>query len=478
MIFQNKYKNALIAVMMLSGLFFEKSHAQQLIVKPGKTIIETDSGDPFLWIGDTAWELFHVLDKDEVIFYLDNRQAKGFTVIQAVILPMGPVDRSNAYGETAFTDGDPSKINERYFEFIDFVVSEVEKRGMHMGLLPTWANNVIDRGGNGAFFNPEKAAAYGQFLASRYKNNDVIWILGGDRNVHTPEEHKIWVAMANGLQAGDDGRNLISYHPTAPISSHFWFHNEPWLSFNILQSGHFEKFNTAVYEFGEVYQQLDPLKPFVNAEPAYEDIPVLFWKYTDFAAFGKKKEDVIGENGLIIDKDFYPHGIFDDYDVRMEAYWTFFAGGAGYTYGNNAVWQMYKPGSRYTVPCLFFWDEALDRPGADDMRHVRDLFTRYPLGSFHVDQSVIYGTNFTDEDNIRAVVGNDHSFVLAYLHKGQQVQLQLSKLRRPGTASWFNPRTGVMDEIGPIPNTGLREFNPPGEAGAHGNDWILVLAAQ
>ena len=91
---------------------------------------------------------------------------------------------------------------------------------------------------------------------------------------------------------------------------------------------------------------MSPIKPFVNAEPSYEDIPVRFWEYFDYAKFGKKKEDIIGDNGLIKDTTYFTDGIYDDYDIRMQAYWTYLSGAAGYTYGNNAIWQMYKPGGK------------------------------------------------------------------------------------------------------------------------------------
>ena len=36
--------------------------AQDLIVRPNDPIIYKKEGGAFLWLGDTAWELFHVLD--------------------------------------------------------------------------------------------------------------------------------------------------------------------------------------------------------------------------------------------------------------------------------------------------------------------------------------------------------------------------------------------------------------------------------
>ena len=47
--------------------------AQDLIVRPNDPIIYKKEGGAFLWLGDTAWELFHVLDKEEIVHYLDNR---------------------------------------------------------------------------------------------------------------------------------------------------------------------------------------------------------------------------------------------------------------------------------------------------------------------------------------------------------------------------------------------------------------------
>ena len=292
----------------------------------------------------------------------------------------------------------------------------------------------------------------------------------------TDKEFEIWQSMAKGIQEGNGGTQLMSYHPTGEISSHYWFHNESWLSFNILQSGHYRRMDP-VYRFSGMYAQLNPIKPFVNAEPSYEDIPVRFWEYFDYAKFGKKKEDIIGDNGLIKDTTYFTDGIYDDYDIRMQAYWTYLSGAAGYTYGNNAIWQMYKPGGKYHVPCLSFWDGALDRPGAECMRYVKSLFTMYPLDRFRPDLSVLFGINYNDASYITPVLAKDKTFILVYLSQGQDVRIQMSKLRSLGKAYWFNPRNGARTLIGPVENKGIRTFNAPGEAGERGNDWILILEA-
>src|SRR5271165_6016217 len=58
----------------------------RLKVSDNHRFLVTESGQPFFWLGDTAWELFHRLNQEDAERYLDNRARKGFTVIQAVAL--------------------------------------------------------------------------------------------------------------------------------------------------------------------------------------------------------------------------------------------------------------------------------------------------------------------------------------------------------------------------------------------------------
>lgn len=59
----------------------------------------TEDGKPFFYLGDTAWELFHRLTREEAVLYLEDRASKGFTVIQAVILAeFNGLTEPNPYG--------------------------------------------------------------------------------------------------------------------------------------------------------------------------------------------------------------------------------------------------------------------------------------------------------------------------------------------------------------------------------------------
>ncbi len=187
------------------------------VMENGRYLALSD-GRPFFYLGDTAWELFHRLDREEADRYLRNRADKGFTVIQAVVLAeLGGLDDPNPYGETPLVDRDPTRPNEAYFEHVDYIVDRAEELGLFVGMLPTWGSWWKLVGENRTrLFTLETARAYGAFLGRRYAPKPIIWIVGGDQNVHGEEERALIEAMAQGLREGDGGAHLITYHPRGP----------------------------------------------------------------------------------------------------------------------------------------------------------------------------------------------------------------------------------------------------------------------
>ncbi len=138
-----------------------------LRVSENHRYLEYKDGSPFLYLGDTAWELFHRLNREEADRYLANRAAKGFTVIQAVVLAqLEGLDDPNPYGHKPLIDNDPTKPNEAYFQHVDYVVNKARGLGLVIGMLPTWG--CWWKTGSG-IFTPENAKVYGRFLGLRYK---------------------------------------------------------------------------------------------------------------------------------------------------------------------------------------------------------------------------------------------------------------------------------------------------------------------
>jgi hypothetical protein len=57
-----------------------------LRVSDNRHFLVRADGKPFFYLADTAWELFHRLNREEAVQYLQNRADLGFTAIQAVAL--------------------------------------------------------------------------------------------------------------------------------------------------------------------------------------------------------------------------------------------------------------------------------------------------------------------------------------------------------------------------------------------------------
>jgi len=91
----------------------------RLKISENKRFIVHENGTPFFYLGDTAWELFHRLGRDEAEKYLEIRRKQGFTVIQAVVLAeLDGLNTPNANGDRPLIDNDPAKPNEAYFKHV------------------------------------------------------------------------------------------------------------------------------------------------------------------------------------------------------------------------------------------------------------------------------------------------------------------------------------------------------------------------
>jgi len=425
--------------------------AQTLQVSSNHHYLVRKDGTPFFWLGDTAWELFHRLNRQQATRYLQNRARKGFTVIQAVVLAeLDGLNTPNAYGDKPLIDDDPTKPNEAYFKNVDFIVNKAEQLGLYIGMLPTWGDKWNKKWGIGpVVFNPKNAEIYGRFLGKRYRNKPIIWILGGDRNPDNSYQIKIVDALAKGLKEGDHGAHLMTYHPQGGSNSATWFQHTNWLSFNMIQSGHAE-LNTPNYQTLIANYYRKPIKPTIDGESNYEDHPIN-WN---------------PENGW-----------FTAADVRQAAYWSMLAGALGYTYGNNNIWQMWQPGRKVVNYARTPWYQAMNQQGAFQMTYFRKLFESRPFYKLVPDEKLISGDILRDTDPARAAKADDNSFVLVYLTQGQNITVDLTMFHhKKVNAYWFNPRVGNYIKLDSFQAKDSKRFDPPSDI-RKDNDWLLVLDA-
>lgn len=425
--------------------------------------LETETGEPFFWLGDTAWELAGRLTREEAETYLADTAGHGFTVVQFVLITeLGRQAVPNAYGDFPLTDKDPARPavtpgnapdNARqydYWDHVDFLLDTAEAYGLYAAVLPTWGSYLWKNEGQRAdpLFDPDNAWQYGDWLGRRYGDRgNVIWVLGGDRVPDTEHKLEIIRSMAQGLRDGG-ARQPITYHPWGGKSSADYFHAEDWLAFNAFQSGHLAR-DDANYRLAEWDYARTPAKPTLDMEPRYEALPIGF----DPA-----------------------NGRFDAYDVRQAAYWSVFAGSFGHTYGHHDIWQMYAPGRIPVTEPTGHWRDALDAPGRVSMKWLRALFETYPLEGTKPDPSLL--SSGRRSGGTRAAALSGEGYALVYSSAGKPFTVDLKRLagsrQEAVQARWYNPRTGAVLHAGTV-EAGARQaaFTPPTEG--RGEDWVLIM---
>lgn len=447
------------ALLAVSGPIASSSHAGfGLEVSENRRYLVTHEGEAFFYLADTAWELTHRLDRSEIDTYLQDRASKQFNVIQTVILAeRNGITVPNREGELPFHDQDPTQPNEAYFELIDYTISKAAEYGLRLAILPTWGSHLEDKFhplfDNVHIFDTDNIRTFGEFLGARYGNDgNVIWVIGGDRD---PEgKRALWLALKDGLKS-QDPESLMTFHPPGGHSSRDFWPDDRWIDFDMVQSGHYRR-SPRNWQTIETIRRSDPARPVFDGEPNYEGIPIAF-------------------------SEANPR--FDDLDVRKAAYWSVFAGSFGHTYGHNSIWQVHRgEGEESILWANQTWREALDAPGAGQMRHLRALIESRPMLNRIPAQDLLTAPS-GDSDHVRATRDgtsglNDATYAMVYLPHARSWKLDTSVIKGDRlNCWWFNPRTGEHIALGEIENPGAFEskWEWRHREGSDGPDWVFVI---
>lgn len=465
-----------------------KQHGALQVSKDGHSIQHRD-GTPFLWIGDTAWGLFQQLKREEVDHYLDHRRKLGFNVVQAVVFwyphgggfESGPHNAANAYGHRPFSGGEdapdtaapllvqgggPTQPND-YWDHVDYVINAVKQRNMYLALLPCWGRAYVtgQMGGSHQEFTEDEARSYGAFLGQRLKHEPhLLWVLGGDTKarIDGPDKHgklqkwdklQVFRAMAEGIAQGVTGERpgwdrphsawsklFFTYHPDGDVldNSSKWFHRDAWLTANGVE---------VWKEVDEVYKTMladyrlnRPTKPSLFLEGSYE--------------FGSYKHEC---------------GWVTPLKTRRQAYQTFFAGGAGHTYGAGSIWAMRGNGGDYN--CGYTWKEALQFPGGAQFAGLIKTFLQmYQWDQWRPESSIVQdGRGKGESLKVAAVHGSGQMF-LVYFSNNSAASIK-NTLGKAGLAHWFDPRNGRLKPAGTFETKQARHVTPP----EGWEDAILIL---
>ncbi len=427
---------------------------------------------PFLIVGDSPQGLMGRLSESEAEKYFADRQAHGFNTAGWIDVSCAGRDfPDNKTGSTPdgilpftgylsggndYTHYDLSKPNEAYFARLDHIVNLAAKHGMlvfidpaeTIGWLPTLRNNGLSA-----------SYSYGQYLGHRYKNSpNVAWINGNDfNNWRIRADDALAEAVAKGIQSVDpDQLQTVEINVNTSSS----LDDQSWASIISLNSTY--TYSATYIQMLHSYNQ-SPVMPAYLVEAHYD------------------LEDV---------------GNPPDYGtpevLRREEYWAMLSGGTGQFYGNRYTWSL-----------THGWESYIDTLGVSQLTIWKDFFSSIPwqdlvpdqqhkvitagFGTFGDSEVQFKGSDLTakmmtrvsQSDFSAAAITGDSSMIVVYMPSARTITLNMASLKSPSKARWFDPTNGVFSAISgwPFPNTGTRQFTPPGMNNAGDGDWVLLLDA-
>jgi hypothetical protein len=400
-------------------------------------------GRAFLLNGDTAWSLIAELSREDAVRYLEDRRRRGFNAILVNLVESRFATRApaNHYGEPPFTRaGDFSTPNERYFAHADYVIAQAAERGFLVLLTPAYLGFG---GGDQGWYREmvingrERLRGYGRYLGQRYRRfANILWVHGGDFN---PSDKSVSREVALGIRELDT-RSLHTAHGAPETSALDYWSGEDWLSIDSIYTRR-PVFSVALETYGR------SRLPFFLIEGRYEN-----------------------EGG--------PEGTAQR--ARAQAYHALLSGAMGHVFGNNPVWHFSGPGLYETSSN---WQEALDSPGAQSMRHLRALFAAHRWWMLTPDFANSLLTDGLGDGHDRAVAAHadDRSFAVAYLPTARSVRVNLAQLAGPRIdARWMDPSDGAYTVVpgSPFSASGVRAFEPSRANASGAGDWVLVLESR
>jgi hypothetical protein len=411
-------------------------------------LVNAKTEAPVFILADTAWNL-GALKLEEIDTYLQSRADHGFNTVMFALSFAPQADEKNAYGQPAYLGADKTELNPAYFETCDAIVRKAADRGLYVVLYALWAG---EKAGTMNHYTAAQLSALGGALGRRYAGApNVIFCAGGEASPHYIEVERV-NAIGAALKAGCEGRNLVTVHPVSENSTSKFYAASPWLDFYMSQakSGNAPK-NTA-----------------------YDAAPLVLGDWS----IATIKPTMMGEHR-------YESGTTEDPLIqRRSLYQCVFAGGFGYAYGHDALWQMSPHTAQPWMlkgwtPGVDNWTQALDTPAVRQLHHIKALLYAHPYLTRIPDQSLVTAGQGADIfTRIQATRDgtpgrSDATYLMAYLSAPQTVTLNTAAIAaRTLKLYWFNPATGAS-EVMPeqLANSGSLTL----EKRPQGGDWVVVI---
>lgn len=403
-------------------------------------------GTPFVYLGDTNWRMSSSPLNDFYTWAAD-RDAKKFTVMQ-----IAAVDNQPNEGGTPFQSSDWSLVNPAFFAAADTRFQHLWDRGFVVAMHPAWFPSMLSL---------VQAQDFSRYLMARYGAYNIVWSLAGEfqdtGGAWVDNNYAMFRSLGNAVKSYDAYGHPISVHPggydvsPTPVlerqNSYHYFHSEPWLDHNWVQT--FDRTDAIVFRMQQGYGYV-PAKPVIEAEPCYE------------TATGGYVTDSSGGWSRVT---------CDDGIMRRQSWASVLSGAGGYVYGAVGVYYLDNM-------------SALSFSGSSRIPHLSDFLTR--LGGWQLDPTLgcaaINGSVSSNLDTRHPIcAGNSGRFYAMYIPSGNQAAtLEARSLaNRAYTAYWYDPRQGgsyVPINGGAPVNSDLDDrWTLPSRPSPSNDDWVLIL---
>jgi hypothetical protein len=377
---------------------------------------------------DTAWNGALKSTVDGWQTYLEDRLAKGFTGVQFVTTQWRAA-RCDREGQTAYSGYDDITIHPEFFQRLDKRVDAINEAGLMAAPVVLWA--LGDKREVPGQLPEDQAIRLARYITARYGAHHVAWFLAGDENF-SGERGKRWRRIGRAVFKEPRHEALATVHPQGCQWHLEKFRDEDWYDLIIYQSSHGGGPETIEWIHSgapaENWQN-EPALPVINSEPGYED----------HIAWERDKR----------------HTAFD---VRQQAYYSLLsASTAGVSYGAHGAWswetEPQEPLNHEGTGVAKPWDEAMQLPGSEDLKHLANLFVSVDGWTLRPAQDLLAQQPGVDDPTkfVAAARSEEGDLAVAYLPEGGEVMIDTEGLASDLRAEWFNPRDGTRRGPNPQP---------------------------
>lgn len=411
-------------------------------------------GKPFFWLGDTHWEFSYKERWDESnhpamesMFkgMIDRRAKQGYTVYQTNL-------RSDKImGGEAYYWQESGLPNVKFYqEELDRRMYYLADKGIVNALGFAWFMSIEN--------NVEKYQQLARYFMARYGALPMVWTLAGEVGGYDKARQGFyvdeWRKVALKVKELNSYNHPMTAHYTNERPFASYYQDEDWMDFTLNQAGHGD-YVVSVDDY-KAFLKKHGDKPFVEGEVFYEYCSTL------------------EENGTRMCTDAM---------VRRVAYLAIQAGGCGYTYGAQGIWDVvWEKGkgeenamavfNRYDVT----WAQAIDGPGGAQMGYMRKFYEEQRFWELYPYQSGNdpVGDPFGKKMPLITVASDKNRWVFYYpesTRKSGNIEGFI-----PGTyvMRWFNPRSGEYDGEGAEFEAEGNTWRIPKKPDL--NDWCLVVS--